>query len=192
MKDAAKNTKRLYNCVKPTIWRNKAFVGVSVGAKILWFYYMTHRDVDSSGCYQIPDSYAQIDLQWTSDELEAAKKELIDADLILYSTETDEVWPVDWFDHNQITGPKHAIGTSRLIQKIESPHLRNATFLAFRKQPHTEKALEDMPYIAEIIEESPDHSKQLAYPIETLPIPNRYRDRDREPNTNKNRNTGRR
>lgn len=150
----SKNSKRHYNSVKPKLWRNKKFVGLSDQARLLYLWYMTNSEVDSSGCYYMPDTIAAGHLNWNVEALNGTKRELIDAELILFDDDTNEVWTVDWFEHNPITNPKLAIGTVRLITDIESDWISKAAINAAAKQPHTSQAISDHYPVEEMAAEA--------------------------------------
>lgn len=139
----SKNSKRHYNSLKPKLWRDKKFMAMSDQARLLYLWYLTNAEVDSSGCYLMQDAIAAVHMHWDIDTLIVAKKELIDAGMIVFDDETDEVWPVDWFEHNPITGPKLAIGTIRLIRDIESVWIRKAAIKAAATQPQAKQAISE-------------------------------------------------
>lgn len=150
----SKNSKRIYNSLLPKLWRDKRFVSMSDEARLLRLWYMTNPEVDSSGCYYMPDLMAAAHMNWEVAKITSAKTELIAAGFILFDDDTDEVWTVDWFEHNKMTSPKLAIGTVRLVAGIESEQLRNAAIQSLRKQPHTEEAIRDNYYVEEMAAES--------------------------------------
>lgn len=109
-------------------------------AKMLHFYFMTCEHQSSAGCYRLPDGYACSDLGWTVDEYRAARKMLLDSDLIAFDAGSSEIYVERWFKHNAPSNPKHKTGTKRLIEAIESDTIREkveADFIEATEAPAT-------------------------------------------------------
>lgn len=124
---------RRFTMVSRQIWRSGRFLAVSAEAKVLHFFYMTCEHQNFAGTFRLPDGYALADLNWTADQYQQARQELVQADLIAFDAETSEVYLRRWFQHCRPKGVKQEEGTRRLIEAIESDTIREmveADFLA--------------------------------------------------------------
>jgi hypothetical protein len=116
---------REWSKVSPTLWRSPRFLGLQGSdERLLLVYYMTGDHMNSSGCYRLPDGYAIADLGWTLEQYRTARDLLVAAGLISFDRTTEEVFVNRWFKHNPPTNAKHAKGTRRMINKIDSDELR--------------------------------------------------------------------
>ena len=124
------SSERAFNKVAPAIWRSQRFMALSAKGKVLHLYLLTNAHVTSAGCYELPDGYACADLGWSADEYGAARDEVQRAGLI----DMDEHRPIilieRWFRHNPPMNDKHAKGTLRFIEAIESDRLRERALSA--------------------------------------------------------------
>ncbi|MBB3288758.1 MULTISPECIES: hypothetical protein [unclassified Rhizobium] len=134
---------RDYTKVSPLIWRDKRFRSLaSSDARLAMLYFVTCEHQNSTGCYRLPDAYAAVDLGWELDRFIKAREAVVSAGLILTDADSSEIFVVGWYETNTPTNDKHAIGTSRLIAKIESDQLREAAeeeFLASEQKRLTSK-----------------------------------------------------
>ncbi len=116
---------RDYSKVSPFVWDSRRFRGLSsITVKFTLFYMLTSKHVNSSGCYLLPDAYACADLGLTLDQYITARAELIQAGMIVFDEATSEVLIDLWFKHNPPMNPDHMTGTSRQLEFIDSPTLR--------------------------------------------------------------------
>jgi hypothetical protein len=85
---------------------------------------LTSKHVNSSGCYLLPNAYACADLGLSLDQYIAARTELVHAGMIEFDEATSEVLVDLWFKHNPPMNNDHMTGTSRQLEFIDSPTLR--------------------------------------------------------------------
>ena len=74
----------------------------------------------------MPDGYAFSDLQWPLERYEAARQQLVEADLICFNSETSVVMITRWFKHNPPMSESHLTGIERVLERIPSDPLREA------------------------------------------------------------------
>jgi hypothetical protein len=116
---------RKFSLVSPALWRPGRFLSLtSSDAKVLHLYLLTSDHQTSAGCFRLPDGYACADLHWPMEQYQAARDALIEAGLIMADRETAEIYIERWFNHCPPTNEKHAAGTRRLIEEIESDTIR--------------------------------------------------------------------
>ena len=118
-------SKREFSKVSPAVWRSGRFAGLGCStAQVLYLYFLTCEHQNSAGCFRLPDGYACSDLGWDMQDYIDARDRLVAAGLICFDASTAEIYVERWFKHNPPTNEKHAIGTRRLIEAIESDAIR--------------------------------------------------------------------
>ncbi len=118
-------SKREFSKVSPAVWRSGRFTGLECStAQVLYLYFLTCEHQNSAGCFRLPDGYACSDLGWGMQVYVDARRKLVEAGLICFDADTAEIYVERWFKHNPPTNEKHAIGTRRLIEAIESDAVR--------------------------------------------------------------------
>lgn len=118
-------SKREFSKVSPAVWRSGKFASLkSSAAQVLHLYLLTCEHQNSAGCFRLPDGYACSDLGWTAQDYADARDGLVAAGLIRFDATTAEIYVERWFKHNPPTNEKHAAGTRRLIEAIESDGIR--------------------------------------------------------------------
>ena len=118
---------RDFSMVSPRIWASPRFRGLTdEAAKMAMLYLLTNSHQSSIGCYRLPAGYACDDLDWEKEKFGSALKALVTADLIAADYRTEEILILRWFRHCPPTNAKHAQGTFRLVEKIESATLKEA------------------------------------------------------------------
>jgi hypothetical protein len=126
---------RDFTKLTPTIFDDKRFLSLvtePISPQVVFFYLMGGKHQNSAGCYKLPDLYAASDLHCSVDGYVAARRALVEAGLILYDEETNELYIVGWFASNgSLTNWKHAAGTERLIYQIESQTIADAAYQDF-------------------------------------------------------------
>ena len=116
---------REFSKVSPKIWESNRFRSLADdSARLAYLYLLSNGHQTSAGCYRLPSAYACADMAWGPDKYEAALQALFEAQLIDVDGDTSEVFIHRWFKHNPPTNEKHAKGTTRLVEKIESDRLR--------------------------------------------------------------------
>jgi hypothetical protein len=116
---------REFSKVSPQIWESKRFRSLADdSARVAYLYLLSNGHQTSAGCYRLPPAYACADMGWEAAKYDAALQALLDAQLVDVDRETSEVFVPRWFKHNPPTNEKHAQGTTRLVEKIQSDRLR--------------------------------------------------------------------
>ncbi len=116
--------KRKFSMLAPEIWTSKRFRAQTERSKLLALYLIAGPHQTNLGCYWLSEGYVCSDMGWTPDELEAARTPLIEAGLIAFDPETDEVFVPGWF---KFCGPKnddHAVAVDKQLADIDSKPLR--------------------------------------------------------------------
>ncbi len=118
---------RDYSKISPALWQSARFNNLpSDDGRYLYLYLLTSSHQTSAGCYQLPDGYAFSDLQWPLERYEAARQQLVEADLICFNSETSVVMITRWFKHNPPMSKSHLTGIERVLERIPSDPLREA------------------------------------------------------------------
>ncbi|WP_256750746.1 hypothetical protein [Mesorhizobium sp. Mes31] len=125
-------SEREFNKVSPAIWRSRRFTGLTEREKFLFLYLVTNAHVTSGGCYELPDGYACVDLDWQLGEYREARAALVTAGLV----DVDDGPPVivlieRWFKHNPPMNDDHAKGAQRRLKEIGSQRLQEKALAAF-------------------------------------------------------------
>lgn len=124
--------KREFSKVSPAIWRSKRFLALpSDRARLLLLYFLTSQHQNSAGAYRVPDGYAVADLGWTLTDYQDARADLCEAGLIVFDTDTEEVFCNGWFSVCPPMNDKHASGTMTRIADIESDTVREVVEVEF-------------------------------------------------------------
>ncbi len=116
---------RKFSMVSPALWRSKRFKSVSEGAQLLHLYYITNHHQTLAGVHQIPEGYALTDLNWSKETYRQARDELIQAGLIIFDDETEEVFVCRWFVHNEPASTKHIKGMHSVVDDIVSRSIQD-------------------------------------------------------------------
>lgn len=116
---------REFSKVSPQLWGKKGFKALSDSGKLAMLYFLTCRHQTSAGCYHLPDGYASADLGWQVDQYKSARKELEDANFIVFDEDVSEVYICGWFEDNPITNEKHQMGCERIIGMLESAMIQD-------------------------------------------------------------------
>src|SRR5262245_51687331 len=116
---------RDFSKVVPQMWESPRFRSLPDDtARLTYFYLLSNRHQTSAGCYRLPPAYASADMGWDTARYEAAVQALLDAQLVAVDRETEEVLILGWFKHNPPTNEKYAMGTTKLVEQIQSDRLR--------------------------------------------------------------------
>lgn len=112
---------RKFSMVSASLWRSARFRALpSTVEQLAYVFCLTCEHQNSTGCYRLPTGYASSDLGWADLEFETARDKLIEAGLIRFDLDTEELFVSNWFIHNPPQNPKHITGTERIIERIES------------------------------------------------------------------------
>ena len=118
---------REFSKVSPKVWRDKRFRGLSsIDAQLVFLFFLTCDHQNSAGSYRVPDGYACADLGWDVARYIEARNLIVQAGLIVFDEDTDELFISGWFDTNPSMNPKHALSIQTAIAKIESDFIREA------------------------------------------------------------------
>lgn len=127
-------SKRDFSKVSSALWRSKRFLALtSDRSRLLLVYFITCSHQNSAGAYQLPVGYALADLGWMREEYETHRTELVDACLIAYDDDTEEVFVTGWFKFCPPMNEKHATGTMTRINDIESEAVKRVTIGEFKE-----------------------------------------------------------
>ena len=118
-------SKDKFSKVSPAVWWSKRFRALPTSdAKLLYFYFLSGERQNSAGCFQARDGHVLADMNWTAEVYEAGRQALVDADLIAFDEATETVYVRRWFKHCPPMNDKHALGTRRLIEELDSDEIR--------------------------------------------------------------------
>lgn len=124
---------RDFSKVAPVVWWSRKFRGLSDRGKIGYLYILSNGHVTSAGCYELPDGYACADLEWSLDEWEGIRGELIAAGMVDHDPANNVVFVEQWYRFNGPMNDKHAKGTLRFLEAVESERLREKAIAQFRE-----------------------------------------------------------
>ena len=114
-----------YSKVSRRLWSNKRYRELpNDEARYLYLYFLTNEHQTSAGAYRIHEGYALTDLQWTDEKYRSIREILVEADLIVFDAETDEVFIRRWFQHAPATNQRHAKGIETIICFLDSDIIR--------------------------------------------------------------------
>ncbi len=159
---------RDFTKLTPAIFDDKRFVSIAsetVSPQVVFFYLMGGKHQNSAGCYKLPDLYAASDLHCSVESYVAARLALVEAGLILFDEDTNELYIVGWFASNgSLTNWKHAAGTERLIYQIESQTISDAAYRDF------ETVKEDFERRQEGRDEKRNRNPASIHPLTSTPF----------------------
>lgn len=119
------SSSRTFSKVSPALWRPGRFLSLPTSdTKLLYVYFLTCEHMNSAGCFRLPDGYACADLGWSAETYHAERDRLVEAGLIDFDSDCSVVYVERWFKHNPPMNSKHAAGTRRIIEGIESDRIR--------------------------------------------------------------------
>jgi hypothetical protein len=145
-----------FSMVSPAVWWSKRFRALgSSDAKLLYFYFLSSERQNSAGCFPAREGHVVADLGWSADAYRMHRKSLIDAELIAYDDDTETVYVLRWFKHCRPMNDKHALGTRRVIEAIESDTIREMVERDFTEADDARKSPKGN------VEPFPRHSNSL-------------------------------
>jgi hypothetical protein len=122
-----------FNKIHSIIWRSERFLSLDTPAKLLMFYFMTCEHQTSAGAYRIPDGYAAADLRWPLHAYLEARGSLIEEGMISFDDEAETVYVRGWFKLNPPMNEKHAQGTRRLLETLDSQTIYEEAIVDFEE-----------------------------------------------------------
>ena len=132
---------RDFSKISPAVWQSQRFNNLpSDDGRYLYLYFLTCEHQNSAGCYRIPDGYACDDLRWPPERYVAARKQLVEADLIHFDEESHVVMVCRWFKHNPPMNEKHFIGIECILERLPSASIREAALSALNEAMETREA----------------------------------------------------
>ncbi|MEA3533224.1 hypothetical protein [Rhizobium sp. CC-YZS058] len=132
---------REFSKVSPKVWRNKQFRALPTNdAQLVFLYFLTCDHQNSAGSYCVPDGYAAADLNWTITRYVEARNLVVQAGLIVFDEDTDELFISGWFSKNPSMNPKHARSIEAAIAKIDSGVVREAAEEGFQRSEELKEA----------------------------------------------------
>ncbi|ESZ17689.1 hypothetical protein X735_09840 [Mesorhizobium sp. L2C085B000] len=127
-------SRREFSKVSSALWRSKRFLALaSDRARLLLVYFITCSHQNSAGAYSLPVGYALADLGWAAEEYRRHLDELVEACLVAYDDDTEEVFVTGWFKVCPPQNEKHATGTMTRINDIESDAVRQVALGEFKE-----------------------------------------------------------
>lgn len=123
---------RQFSKVSPAVWGSRRFLGLPTAeAKLLYMYFLSNEHNNSAGAYRVREGYALADLGWPRETYRQCVHDLVEADLIAYDDEAEEVYVLRWFKHNPPQNEKHAQGCKRIILELDSQRIAELAMLDF-------------------------------------------------------------
>jgi len=137
---------RDFSKISPAVWDSERFMSLkSDDSKFLYLYLLSCRHQNSAGVFHLKAAYAAADLRWTLERYEAARLNLVQADLLHFDEETSEVLVLRWFKHNPPMNDSHYKGVIKVIQRIESEAFQLEAFEALQEAYEAQKASKAPP-----------------------------------------------
>lgn len=124
---------REFSKVSPLLWRSNRFMSLTDVGKVTYVYFITNAHVNSGGIYVLPDGYACADLRCSQEAYEETRAEIIGAGMLDHDPAHGVVLIERWFKHNPPMNDKHAKGTRKFIEEIDSPRLREKALAALQE-----------------------------------------------------------
>ncbi|HEV2898017.1 MAG TPA: hypothetical protein VGX71_09330 [Pseudaminobacter sp.] len=126
-------SKREFSKVSPAVWRSGRFARLECStAQVLYLYFLSCEHQNSAGCFRLPDGYACSDLGWLPPKYTESRAKLVSVELVSFDPATAEIYVDRWFKHNPPMNDKHALGTRRIIEAIESDVIREKVETEFQ------------------------------------------------------------
>ena len=123
---------RQFSKVSPAVWGSKRFVTLpTTEAKLLYLYFLSNEHNNSAGAYRVREGYALADLGWQREVYRQCVANLVEAELVAYDDEAEEVYVLRWFKHNPPQNEKHAQGCKRIIFELDSQRIAELAMLDF-------------------------------------------------------------
>jgi hypothetical protein len=121
---------REFSKISPSVWRSARFTSLpSDDARYLYLYLLSCEHQSSAGAYRLPEGYASVDLNWTTERYSVALASLVAADLVVHDASASVVMIRRWFKHNPPMSESHLTGIERVIERLESADIADAVTL---------------------------------------------------------------
>lgn len=127
---------RQYAQLKLSIWSNEPWLGLSVGAKMLYLRIESHSQLSHLGVldWQPKKLARSIDPSWTAADVEAAGAELVEARFVFIDAETDEVLIRSHIRHDRMLQTwQTATAVYKSWANLASPTLKAALKAEFER-----------------------------------------------------------
>ncbi len=132
---------RDFSKISPAVWQSQRFNNLpSDDGRYLYLYFLTCEHQNSAGCYRLPDGYASDDLRWPPERYVAARKQLVEADLIQFDEENHVVMVCRWFKHNPPMNEKHFVGIECILERLPSAAICEAALGELNEAMETREA----------------------------------------------------
>ena len=113
-----------YGKVQETFWHDPRMRASTERARHLFLYLLTSPHRNRLGLYVLDDLYASSDLQWTEEDVQAARAELERIDRVRWDPEHRVVLLVRWFRHNTLENLNVVKGALADVRRLpETPLL---------------------------------------------------------------------
>ncbi|MER8923426.1 hypothetical protein [Mesorhizobium sp. M0802] len=134
---------RPFTMVAPGLHSSRRYLSLDDSGRALFHYVLTGPHQTSCGCSQIKPGYAAADLgSWDAAKFVRYRAALLDAELIAFDADTDEIYIERWFKHHAKGSWKYAKSIKGQISKIESDPIREKAEEDFMATPMGEAAVE--------------------------------------------------
>lgn len=156
---------RDYAKISTSIWRSKKFRALQLNdrAKLLYFYFHTCAQVNSTGCFPLPIGYVVADLGWGVNQVLEAIETLSQGYLIQWNANEEVVRIIGFLEHDPATNPKHGAAIARVAKELPDCDEKLAVIKDLLENKHCAN-------FAELLEERDRLSKAYGKGTET-PIP---------------------
>lgn len=107
---------RDYAKISTSIWRSRKFRALHGDdrTRLLYLYLHTCAQVNSVGCFSLPQGYIATDLRWSEDTVAKAINTLSIGLLVEWNASEELVRIVDFIEHDPPTNPKHAAAMAKI------------------------------------------------------------------------------
>jgi hypothetical protein len=114
---------RPYGITRASFWTHPKIRRLSDPGKVLAHYLLTSPHTNAIGCFYLPASYIQADLQWPADKVAATQAEVAAIGFAHWCADTDWVLIPNFLKHNPIPNGKVGIMCAGLVEEVprESP-----------------------------------------------------------------------
>ena len=125
---------REFSKISPAVWGSERFNNLeSDEARYLYLFLLTCEHQTSAGVFRLKDAYATADLRWPMERYLAARKLLVEADLVKFDLTSGYVLITRWFKHNPPMNESHLKGVARVIHKMPCEQLKQEALGALQE-----------------------------------------------------------
>lgn len=119
---------RDYGRVSTRFWSSPTTKAMSGDARHLSLYLMTSPHSTIAGVFRLPLAYAADDLDWTSERVSEALRELSDVGFARYCSATKWLWTVNHFRWNPLDNPNQRKAARKIAEQVPTECAWHADF----------------------------------------------------------------